>query len=188
MTINKTEGGNGAWNNHAINFTSNVEMESVTVNNSVAVGADASFKDVDFVENGEYYTLWIKNNVENVTVDGCTFTATEENGRGIKIADQYVDEADQIKTNLTVKNSTFKTAKKAAILVTSKKGADITADKNDITGVNADSTSLVWLDSDCADYVETVKVYDENGNIAESALKVEDGAVVTYTSGSMRRA
>lgn len=182
MTINKTEGGNGAWNNHAINFTSNVEMESVTVNNSVAVGADASFKDVDFVENGEYYTLWIKNNVENVTVDGCTFTATEENGRGIKIADQYVDEADQIKTNLTVKNSTFKTAKKAAILVTSKKGADITADKNDITGVNADSTSLVWLDSDCADYVETVKVYDENGNIAESALKVEDGAVVTYAA------
>ncbi len=174
MTINKTEPGNGAWNNHAINFTTEVAFENVTVNNSVAVGANASFTNVNFVENGEYYTLWIKNNVEKVTVDECTFTA-ENNGRGIKIADQYVDEAEQTKVKLEVTNSTFKTAKKAAILVTSSKGADITASGNNIAGVAADNAHLVWLDEGEA-YVNSfaeVTVKDEQGEPVAGALTIE---------------
>lgn len=174
MTINKTEEGNGAWNNHAINFKSEVEMNDVVVNNSVTVDSDATFNNVKFNEDGEYYCLYIEAEERNVVVDNCTFTATN-NGRGIKIIDQYTATG---KVNLTVTNSTFETAKKAAILVTSTKGATITAYGNDITNVAADSEHLVWVDEDRAKYASEVKVVDLSGNEIKGAVKVEGAEAV----------
>lgn len=174
MTINKTEEGNGAWNNHAINFKSEVEMNDVVVNNSVTVDSDATFTKVKFNEDGEYYCLYIEAEESNVVVDNCTFTATN-NGRGIKIIDQYTATG---KVNLTVKDSTFETASKAAILVTSTKGAKITAYGNDITNVAADSEHLVWVDEDRAKYASEVKVVDLSGNEIKGAVKVEGAEAV----------
>ena len=155
--VNYSIGGNGAWNNHGLNFSSKVLAENVTFTNSVTLAADSEFKNCTFTESGEYYTLWIKANVQNVVVDGCTFTATN-NGRGIKIADQYIDEADRTQVNLTVSNSTFTTAKKAAVLVTNTAGAKITASNNVITGVAADTENFVWNDADRTDAWDLVVV------------------------------
>lgn len=65
-------------------------------------------------------------------------------GRGIAIKNEYAD-ADK-GVNLTVKNATFQTAKKAAILVTSNGTVNIGLDNVDISGVKADTTNHVWID------------------------------------------
>ena len=79
-------------------------------------------------------------------------------GRGIKIDNQYVNAADEAKVTLIVKNTTFKTEEKAAIIVKSIKGADITLDNIDITGVKADKENAVWVDENAKDYYDLVTV------------------------------
>ena len=147
VTINKTEGGNGAWNNHAFNITSYVEFDKVTVNNAVTIHGGGKFTNTNFYEAGEYYTLYIPAVDQDVVIENCNFEATNS-GRGIKVIEQYVSEAEKAPVDITVTGSTFKTAKKAAILVTSTEGANITASENTISDVAADSTHLVWVDSD----------------------------------------
>ena len=76
---------------------------------------------------------------------------------------------------LCVPFTNIQTAKKAAILVTSTKGADITTSGNDITGVTADSTHLVWVDEGEA-YVDSfaeVTVKDKQGEPIAGALTIE---------------
>lgn len=147
VTINKTEGGNGAWNNHAFNITSYVEFDNVTVNNAITIYNGGKFNNTNFYEAGEYYTLYIPAVNQDVVIENCKFEATN-GGRGIKVIEQYVSEAEKETVDITVTGSTFKTAKKAAILVTSTEGANITASENTISDVAADSTHLVWVDSD----------------------------------------
>ena len=150
MTINKSGKGatSGAWNTHAIIFSCNVEMNNVTVNNSVAVQNGATLKNVTINEANGYYGLWINGNGQSVTMNGGEINATN-GGRGIKIADQYVSNVASV--NLTVKDTVFNTAKKAAILVSSTAGATITATGViDITNVAEDNVNLVWVDEDWA--------------------------------------
>ena len=59
-------------------------------------------------------------------------------GRGIKIDNQYIAEADQKKVTLNVKKVTFKTEEKAAILVKSIAGAEINVENINIENVTAD--------------------------------------------------
>ena len=67
--------------------------------------------------------------------------------QAIKIADQYM--TDPQLTNLNVSGVTFKSDKKAAVLVTSTAGADIIwGEGNDISNVAADQTNAVWNDAD----------------------------------------
>ena len=157
MTIEKTGYGDtsGAWNTHAIIFSCPVEMNKVTVNNSIAVQAGATLNNVDIVEANGYYGLWINGNGQAVEVNGGSITATN-GGRGIKIADQYVDAPAQV--TLSVTGTVFETAQKAAVLVSSKAGADITASDVDITKVAADKVNFVWVDEDWAEYFSEVEV------------------------------
>ena len=94
-------------------------------------------------------------------------SASEEGGlvtngmsnRGIKISDEYIDgDAATAMSYLNIKNSTFKSDKKAAVLVGSKGGATITVDGLDISGVAADQTNAVWVDGDYLDYANLVTV------------------------------
>lgn len=180
MTINKTSaGGNGAWNNHAINFHCDVEMNNVTVNNSVAVHADAVLNNVDIVENGEYYGLWITADGQTVTMNGGSITATN-GGRGIKIADQYVDAVESV--TLKVTGTTFTTAKKAAILVTSTEGAAITVSNIDISGVAQDKIHAVWMDEARGEHFDKVTVV--GGNVLQegefACIVIKNDAILGY--------
>lgn len=183
MTIEKTGYGDtsGAWNTHAIIFTCPVEMNDVTVNNSIAVQAGATLNNVDIVEANGYYGLWINGNGQTVEVNGGSITATN-GGRGIKIADQYVDAPAQV--TLSVTGTVFETAQKAAVLVSSKAGANITASDVDITNVAADNVNFVWVDEDWAEYFSEVEVTGatvsvESADSFAAAITV-DGAVKGY--------
>ena len=183
MTIEKTGYGDtsGAWNTHAIIFTCPVEMNDVTVNNSIAVQAGATLNNVDIVEANGYYGLWINGNGQAVEVNGGSITATN-GGRGIKIADQYVDAPAQV--TLSVTGTVFETAQKAAVLVSSKAGANITASNVDITKVAADQVNFVWVDEDWAEYFSEVEVtgatVSVEGADSFAAAITENGAVKGY--------
>ena len=157
-TVNfvRVNGGNNAWNNHALNFSGKVVAENVTFNNSISIADDSEFKNCAFVEEGNFYSFIIKANVRNVVVDGCSFTAP--NGRGIKFMDQYIDEDARVQGHLTISNSKFTTAKKAAILVTNTAGAKITASNLNIENVTEDKVNAVWNDSDRTAAWDLVKV------------------------------
>lgn len=157
MTIEKTGYGdtNGAWNTHAIIFSCPLEMNDVIVNNAIAVQAGATLNDVTINEANGYYGLWINGNGQSVTMNGGSITATN-GGRGIKIADQYIDAPAQVTLNVT--GTVFNTAKKAAVLVSSKEGAQIVASNVDITDVVADDDNFVWVDEDWAANFGNVEV------------------------------
>lgn len=95
------------------------------------------------------YALWIQAGAD-VTLNGCTINSinpTGGNNRAIKIADEYVDAPTL--TKLSVSGTTFKSQKKAAVLVTSTAGANIVwGAGNDISEVAADAVNAVWNDAD----------------------------------------
>ena len=180
MTINKTEPGNGAWNNHAINLsnktttgqdpvgTGKIIVSNVTFNNSVSFSNDAEFDGCTFNEAGGYYTLIIRANVQHTTVKNCTFKATN-GGRGIKVMDQYLvdgsknnwidrNPSEVVQCNINVSDCDFETASKAAILVSNLKGAIITASNLDISKVTDDKVNAVWVDEDWSNYADQVIV------------------------------
>ncbi len=157
MTIEKTGHGDtsGAWNTHAIIFSSPVEMTDVTINNGIAVQGGATLNNVKINEANGYYGLWVNGNGQAVTVNGGAINATN-GGRGIKIADQYIDAPAQV--TLTVNGTVFKTAKKAAVLVSSKAGAQIAAANVNIENVVEDQVNFVWVDEDWSQYFAEVEV------------------------------
>ena len=124
--VKTTVGGNGAWNNHAINFSSKIELTDTTFSNAINLSADAKLTGVTITEDREYYGIWIGANGQTVTIEDTTVTANTNGGRGIKISDQYIGTPQLV--NLSVSNSTFNTAKKSAIIVGSEAGAKITID------------------------------------------------------------
>ncbi len=148
--------GNGAWNNHAINFTCDVVMNNVTFDNSVALEANATLKNVKIIDTkGDYYGLIVTAEGQTVTAHGLYI----ESGRALKVMDQYVDAADLALVNLTLSNASFKTTSKAAVLVTSTEGANITIGENvSLTGVKADPLVAVWVDEDRDAYYDLVTV------------------------------
>lgn len=153
-----TNGGNGAWNNHALMFACKVNMENVDATWSIGVVKDASFKNVSITEAGGYYGLLVKALGAKVEADKLNITATN-GGRGIKVIDEYIDESERVKVTLSISNSTFETAKKAAVLVTSTAGADISwGEGNDISKVSADQTNAVWVDEARENYANLVTV------------------------------
>ena len=193
MTINKTEAGNGAWNNHAINLsnktttghdpvgTGKIIVSNVTFNNSVSFSNDAEFDGCTFNEAGGYYTLIIRANVQNTTIKNCSFTATN-GGRGIKVMDEYLvnytkenkkiiswtpkDGSEVVQCKINVSNCTFNTASKAAILVSNVKGANITVRDLDIANT-VDPDHAVWVDEDWSNYADQVIVDPQSTCIVE---------------------
>lgn len=159
--VNITNSGynDGPWNRHDINFACDVEMNNVTSDKAFAFKAGATLKNVTIndANTADTYAIWIQPNGQTVTLDGCTIDMLAcTDGRGIKIDEQYVSTPGKV--TLVVKNTTFKTEEKSAILVKSVAGADITLENVNIAGVSADSTNPVWVDSASAAYADLVTV------------------------------
>ena len=154
MTSSQTS---GTWNSYDLCFTNcNYAFENVTFDKAIALesaGKSFNLKNVTINETHDYYAMWISAKGQTVTVDGLTI---ESLGRGIKIDEQYV--SAPAKVTLNVKNATFKTAKKAAIVVKSVAGAEINVENIDIANVVEDNAFAVWVDEDSAAYAHLVTV------------------------------
>jgi predicted ribosomally synthesized peptide with SipW-like signal peptide len=150
----------GTWNSYDVTFTCNVELNNVKLEKALALDeVNAKLTNVEITEtNGDYYALWIVAG-SNVEIDGLKITTdvAGEKGRGIKIDAEYVDEPKL--SHLSIKNAEFTTYKKSAILVDTPAGAEIVVGENvNIAGCVADSTNVVWVDSDAAAYYDSVVV------------------------------
>lgn len=158
-TINKTENGQGTHQHNYCIMLKNVNgngsneltsgkvyLQNVRFNRAVWIYNDAEFENVSITDNNSnHYALWINANVRNISLKNCSIVATNS-GRGIKVVDEDVDVADRVQCNINIDNTTFETAKKAAILVTNTAGAKITARNLDISKVAADKENAVWND------------------------------------------
>ena len=156
----------GTWNSYDVTFANcNYVIEDVVFDKAIAftnAGKNVTMKNVTINETHDYYALWITAKGQTVEIDGLTINSA---GRGIKIDEQYVDAP--AKVTLKVSNADFNTVNKAAIMVKSAAGADITVENVDITGVAADTTNVVWVDADAAAYAGLVTVTGGN-KIVES--------------------
>ena len=154
MTSSQTS---GTWNSYDLCFSNcNYAFENVTFVKAIALesaGKSFDLKNVTINETHDYYAMWISAKGQTVTVDGLTI---ESLGRGIKIDEQYV--SAPAKVTLNVKNATFKTAKKAAIVVKSVAGAEINVENINIANVAEDNAFAVWVDEDSAAYADLVTV------------------------------
>ena len=177
----------GTWNSYDVTFANcNYVIENVEFEKSIAftnAGKNVALNNVKINETHDYYAMWISAEGQEVKIDGLTINATA--GRGIKIDEQYVDAP--AKVTLNVKNATFNTAKKAAILVKSVAGADITVSNIDIANVKADGTHVVWVDEDAKAYADKVTV---NGGLkivegaASASVFATEGATVELAPGN----
>ncbi len=157
------------WRSHFVAFCVNVALKNVDVYAGLAMRVNADLNDVRFhgvdfdaenVEAGNY-ALWLtpikfskyhEGTIE-VTMDNCSFDCTKGGDRAIKIDggnhhDEFYNAFDARPIDLTIKNTTFKTAKKAAVVVNTLSGANITFGEGvDISGVAADKVNHVWIDT-----------------------------------------
>ena len=155
----------GPWNRHDLNFDCDVELTDVVSDKAIALKAGGLLTNVTINDKNtsDTYALWIQPKGQTVTLSGCTIDMIDcSDGRGIKIDNQYIAEADEKKVTLNVSNTTFKTEEKSAILVKTKVGAVIKLDNVDIADVAADNTNPVWVDEATASYAELVVVTGGN--------------------------
>jgi hypothetical protein len=150
----------GTWNSYDLTFSNcDYVIEDVVFEKAIAfdnANKAVTLKNVTIKESHDYYAMWITADGQNVTIDGLT---VESAGRGIKIDEQYRDNPALV--TLKVSNSTFKTAKKAAIMVKSAAGANVTLNNVNITET-VDATNAVWVDEDSAAYYDLVTVTGGN--------------------------
>ena len=162
----------GTWNSYDLCFSNcNYAIENVVFEKAISFGnanRSVSLKDVTINETHDYYAMWIEAVGQNVYINGLTINS---DGRGIKIDEQYV--GTPAKVTLNIKDATFKTAKKAAIVVKSAAGAEIKASNLNIDAVAEDNYHAVWVDEDAATYADKVVV---NG-----AFKAVEGTVATVS-------
>ena len=162
----------GPWNRHDIRFYNAVELNNVTSDKAIALLNDGKLNNVTISEETGAYCLWITADGQSVDIDGLNVTATND-GRGIAIKDQYVENPALVKLN--VKNAKFTTASKAAVLVTSTAGAEIVwGSGNNIEAVAADKINAVWVDDERSDYYDKVAVTGATKRL-ESAVALNDG-------------
>ncbi len=159
----------GTWNSYDLSFSNcNYVFEDVVFDKAIAlcnVGeavtrAEATIarksvtmKNVTINETHDYYAMWITAEGQTVNIEGLTINSL---GRGIKIDEQYVDAP--AKVTLNINGADFNTKKKAAIIVKSVAGADITLSNVDIAEVAEDSSNEVWIDEDAANTINKVNV------------------------------
>ena len=112
--------------------------------------------------------MWITAEGQTVNINNCALLAHESKttDRGIKIDNQYVNEGEA-KVTLNVDGLKVKSQKKAAIVVNSKVGADITLQNVDLSEVAADKNNAVWVDSNAKQYAGLVSVTGGTKKIEE---------------------
>lgn len=147
--------GGSTWDDYGLIFKCPTEFENVVFNRLLALEQPFQHKlknvtiNQTSATNDDMYALWIEAGAD-VTFNGGAINAVSPNGkknRAIKIADQYIN--NPALTKLSVSGVTFKSDKKAAVLVTSTAGAEIVwGEGNDISQVAADQTNAVWNDAD----------------------------------------
>ena len=148
----KVEG--STWDDYGLIFDCPTEFTNVTFNRQLVLSRPYKhiLNNVTIKQtaptNDDMYALWIEAGAD-VTFNGGIINSVSPNGkknRAIKIADQYI--TDPQLTKLNVSGVTFKSDKKAAVLVTSTAGANIIwGEGNDISQVAADQTNAVWNDA-----------------------------------------
>jgi len=167
----------GTWNSCDLTFANcNYNIEDVVFEKAVALtnsGKTVYMKNVDINETHDYYALWISAVGQTVNIDGGKITSA---GRGIKIDDEYANEATAL-VNLSVKNYDFETVNKGAILVKSPKGANITLNNVDISKVASDTEYEVWCDEDAADYSDLITVTGGDLKV-EGTTPIADGVLL----------
>ena len=146
--------GGSTWDDYAIRFDCPTIMENVTFTRQVALGNNQKHELSKVTINqtaatGDMYALWLEAGVD-VTLKDCVINSINPNSgslnRAIKIADEYIKNPQL--TKLAVSGTTFKSQKKAAVLVTNTAGADIVwGEGNDISQVQADNVNAVWNDA-----------------------------------------
>ena len=168
MAITNSGYNNGPWNRHDINFNCAVELNNVTSDKALAFKNDATLKNVTVTDTGDIYGIWIspRKAGQNVSIDGLTVTCA----RGIKVDDEYVDNPEKV--TLDIKNATFNTTKKSAILVKSKAETAITVGEDvNIENVAADKVNTVWVDEDYAE--EFYKVSVEGATVVPESKETD---------------
>ena len=171
----ETTGTNTHWHNNNMKFVCDAEFQNVEFNKGICFDGAKTFvlNNSTITKNKvATYALFITAGCD-VTIDGLTVNHAEGvAGRGIKIVDE--DVADKTaSTKLSVANSKFTTADKAAILVGSKGGANIALKNLDIENVAADKVNAVWVDSDYKAYANKVTV--TGGSMIVEGLKPIEG-------------
>ena len=172
LTLTSTQE-SGTWNSYDVTLNCNVDLENVELLKAVAFDGDkttVNVKNVTIKESHDYYAMWISAAGQTVNIENLVI---ESAGRGIKIDEEYVNDA-VAKVTLNINNAKFTTANKAAIMVKSAKGADITLQNVDITAVKKDTLYPVWVDEDAAAYADLVTV--------TGGLKKVEGATATLGS------
>ena len=173
----------GTWNSYDLTFSNcNYVIENVVFEKAVAfanAGKSTTLKNVTIKEPHDYYALWITAAGQTVEIDGLTINST---GRGIKIDEEYV--GTPAKVTLKVSNADINTVKKAAIMVKSSAGADITLSNVNIADT-IDTVHAVWVDEDSANYVDQVnvtggeKIYE--GNVVSNATELAEAVAAGKT-------
>ncbi len=146
-----------------LSFYGNTNLTNVEFHESVnlwGVAKEYNLTDVRIIDSrasAPHYAMFIKSG-STVTLEGCVLDNAAAGNRAIKVSDVNAEEEAQAVTTLTVKNTTFASNKKAAILVGTKYGAKITLENVDISQVAADSTHAVWVEDVYASYADTIEV------------------------------
>lgn len=160
----------GTWNSYDLTFSNcKFAFENVVFGKAIALESDAVLKNVTVSETHDYYAIWISAKGQTVEIDGLTVISA---GRGIKIDEQYISAPEKV--TLKVSNATFNTNNKAAIMVKSAAGADITL-SNVNTANTVDPAHAVWVDEDSAAYIDLVTVTGGN--------KFYEGDVISSSAG-----
>ncbi|MDD6777806.1 MAG: hypothetical protein PUD91_02060, partial [Bacteroidales bacterium] len=156
LALNGTFETERTWDGYDIIFCNEVEANNVTFSRAVAVDkVKGTFNNcvINQLLNQDAYALWVVAG-SDVTVKDCAINSkTGNGGRAIKVADEYACDSHggggtPANTTLAVEGTTFKSDKKAAILVSSCSDTNITwGAGNDISAVAADSTNPVWKDN-----------------------------------------
>ena len=198
----------GTWNSYDLSFSNcNYVFEDVVFDKAIAlcnVGeavtrAEATIarksvtmKNVTINETHDYYAMWITAEGQTVNIEGLTINSL---GRGIKIDEQYLDDSEVAKVTLNINGADFNTKKKAAIMVKSVAGADITLSNVDIADAY-DKANAVWVDEDAKDYADLVTVTggskavegqsvivaDKPEDFANAISEVENGGTIMISS------
>lgn len=156
LTLEKSNWTATTWNTYNMEFYTDVNIEDCVIEHPITICTNAEIKNTTIDSSADtsntFYSIWMTPGT-NATLSNCVV----KGNRGIKIDQQY--DSNPTLGKLSVTDTRFETTgSKAAILVMSKAGADITLNNVNIESVAADTEYAVWVDEDAAAYADLVRV------------------------------